>query len=69
MNTIFKLSLAVLIATALVSFSVLMYLVFADAPAYIKYMIAKDSSLVIIPLSFLSLMFTTFTFSKGDSML
>ena len=69
MNTLFKLSVAMLIATALVSFTILMYLVFDSDPAYIKYLIAKKSASVIIPSSFISLIFTCFTCDKGDSML
>ena len=65
MNTIFKLSLAVLIAVALTAFSILMYLVFANDPAYLKYAVAKQSSLVIIPMSFISLMLTCFTCDKA----
>lgn len=69
MNVLFKISLATLIATALASFTILMYLVFADDSPYNKYLIAKQASLVIIPSSFISLMFTTFTCDKEDSML
>lgn len=69
MNVIFKISLATLIATALASFTVLMYLVFADDTAYNKYLIAKQASLIVIPLSCISLMLTTYTCGKEDSML
>ena len=69
MNVIFKLSLAMLITVALTSFAILVYLVFADDSPYNKYMIAEQASLVIVPLSFLALMFTTFTCDKKDSML
>lgn len=67
MNTLFKLSLTMLIATALASFSVLMYLVFADDTAYNKYLIAKQASLIIIPSAFISLMLTCFTCDKADN--
>ena len=69
MNVIFKISLATLIATALASFTVLMYLVFADDTAYNKYLIAKQASLIVIPSAFISLMLTTYTCGKEDSML
>ena len=69
MNVIFKLSLAMLIAVAIVAFSVLMYLVFADDTAYNKYLIAKQASLIVTPLAFISLMLTTYTCGKEDSML
>ena len=70
MNVIFKLSLATLITVALASFTVLMYLVFADDTAYNKYLIAERASLIVIPVAFISLMFTTYTCDKGrDSML
>ena len=69
MNVIFKLSLAMLIATALLSFAVLMYLVFASDPAYNKYAVAEQSASVIIPLSLISLMLTIYTCDKEDSML
>jgi len=69
MNILFKISLVVLIATALASFTILMYLVFASDDPYNKYLIAKNSASVIIPLSFTSLMLTTYTCDKGDSML
>ena len=65
MNILFKISLATLITVALASFSVLMYLVFASDDPYNKYMIAKQSSLIIVPLSFISLMFTCFTCDKA----
>lgn len=70
MNNLFKISLAMLIATALASFTILMYLVFASDPAHTKYFIAKQASLIIVPLSVISLIFTCFTCEKGsDSML
>jgi hypothetical protein len=65
MNVIFKLSLAMLIAVAIMAFAVLMYLVFAGDPAYVKYAVAKQASLIIIPSSFISLMFTCFTCDKA----
>ena len=69
MNTLFKLSLTMLIATALASFTILMYLVFASDDPHNKYLIAKKSASVIIPLSLISLMLTTYTCDKEDSML
>lgn len=69
MNNLFKISLATLVATALASFTVLMYLVFADDTAYNKYLIAKQASLIVTPLAFISLMLTTYTCGKEDSML
>ena len=69
MNVIFKLSLAMLIATALLSFAVLMYLVFASDDLYNKYLIAKDFAPVIIFLTIISLMLTIYTCDKEDSML
>ena len=69
MNTLFKLSLTMLIATALASFTILMYLVFASDDPYNKYLIAKKSASVIIPLSIISLMLTIYTCDKEDSML
>ena len=69
MNVIFKLSLTMLIATALASFTILMYLVFASDDPYNKYAVAKNSASVIIFLSIISLMLTTYTCDKEDSML
>ena len=69
MNTLFKLSLTMLMATALLSFAVLMYLVFASDPAYNKYAVAEQSASVIIFLSIISLMLTIYTCDKKDSML
>jgi len=67
MNAIFKLSLTMLIVTALTSFTVLMYLVFVSDPAYIKYMVAKQAALIIIPSSFISLALTCFTCDKANN--
>ena len=69
MNTLFKLSLTMLMATALASFTILIYLVFASDDPYNKYAVAEQSALVIIPLSIISLMLTIYTCDKEDSML
>ena len=69
MNTLFKLSLTMLIVTALASFTILMYLVLASDDLYNKYLIAKDFAPVIIFLTIISLMLTIYTCDKEDSML
>ena len=69
MNTLFKLSLTMLMATALASFTILIYLVFVSDDPYNKYAVAEQSALVIIPLSIISLMLTIYTCDKEDSML